>query len=111
MLAGRENDTASHQRRRVRAMRDIFDRRRDLKVIEVSANENVPRVLGGRPQSDINVDARMQSDTACGDTCGKCGLLHCLLSVASRVPNVDEQALRVQSSSVSLYLSATNHAK
>ncbi len=67
MFARRENDAPPHKRRCVATMRDILDGRRNLKIIEVGAHEDIAGIFRCGPQRNIYLDARMQSNAASAD--------------------------------------------
>ncbi len=48
VFAGGKHDAAAHQRRRVAAMRDIFDRRRYLEIIKIRPDKYITRILRSR---------------------------------------------------------------
>src|SRR5690606_11269558 len=76
MLAGGKNDTAADKCRGVAAMPDIFDRRRDLKIIKIGADKNISRVGGCGPKLELNVSTGVQSHAADLDRICQGGLVH-----------------------------------
>jgi hypothetical protein len=62
MLAGRKQDAASHQRRRVTTMGHRFNVGRNLKPTQVGAPEYVARVGRCGHESDMHLDSGMEPD-------------------------------------------------
>ena len=62
MLNGREHYARTHQRGGIAAMRDRFNRGRNLKTAEVSSAKDVSGVGWGRHEFDVYWDGGVQAD-------------------------------------------------
>jgi hypothetical protein len=64
MLTSRKQNAFPQKRRRVTAMRNIFDRRGNFKIIQIGADKNITRIFRRGFERQIDLNARMQTDSA-----------------------------------------------
>jgi hypothetical protein len=81
-------------------MRNVFDGRGDLEIIEVRPYENVPSIFRRRPQLQIDLHARVQPNTVRLYTFEMVSLIHRPLFCISNTVPVRDDAENIENKGV-----------